>query len=50
MGTEAEGALDLLVDNLLIDTGVETTKTLMVWIRVILDPRASPAKSRLFSV
>ena len=38
------------VDNLLIDTGVETTGELetlmldrMVWRRVILDPRAAPA-------
>ena len=38
------------VDNLLLDTGVETTGELetlmldrMVWRRVILDPRAAPA-------
>jgi hypothetical protein len=46
MGTEAEGTL---VDNMLIDTGVETTGELetlmldrMVWRRVILDPREAP--------
>jgi hypothetical protein len=51
MGTEAEDALEVtFVDNMLIDTGVETPgelETLMlhriVWRRVIQDPQAAPA-------
>jgi hypothetical protein len=52
MDTETEGALELhtFVDNLLIDTVVETTGELetrmldiMVGRKVILDPRAAPA-------
>ena len=59
MGTEVRlgRPVSTFVVNLLIDTGVEITdevKTLkldrMAWIRVIQDPRAAPAKSRLFSV